>query len=363
MKSIRYYFHICLAIALALLMACKNDEGAEMPTGFEDDGQLYFPDSQSWETVLPDEIGWRSDALPPLLEYLENTNTKAFILLKNGRLVVEAYFGDTQATDNLPWFSAGKTLTAVLAGNAIKEELIDPDLASSEYLGTGWSSLSTDEEENIKVLHHLSMTTGLDDGLTDPFCTEASCLVKLTESGTRWAYHNGSYTLVSNMLENVTNTSYNDLTRAMITSDIGMNGSWVDVGYNRIYFSTARSMARFGLLLLAETSWNQNGPLVHEEYFEQMTSSSQDLNPAYGYLTWLNGKSQFKIPGSQIDFSGMMTPSAPADMYAAMGRDGQLINIVPDMGLVMIRMGDAPGDDLVPFTYQEELWSKLNSLF
>ena len=93
-----------------------------------------------------------------------------------------------------------------------------------------------------------------------------------------------------------------------------------------------------------------------------MISSSQQLNPAYGYLTWLNGKSHFKVPGSQTDFSGMMTPSAPADMYAAMGRDGQLVNVVPSMGLVMIRMGDAPGDDLVPFTYQEALWQQLTRL-
>ena len=34
-------------------------------------------------------------------------------------------------------------------------------------------------------------------------------------------------------------------------------------------------------------------------YFDAMTNTSQSLNPAYGYLWWLNGKSSFHLPQSQ----------------------------------------------------------------
>ena len=357
MRFSRNLYRFSILLTSLLLAGCGSDDE---PGASADD--IHFPNSQTWESITMEDLGWQRTALSPLLEFLENTNTEAFILLKNGRIVIEEYFGETEASDNLPWFSAGKTLTAVLAGNGVKEGFFDENQTTNHYLGPGWSSLREEDEAEIRVRHHLSMTTGLNDRVNDPFCTGPPCLFKLEIPGARWAYHNAPYTLVTNMLE-TSGTDLNEQTRNLIGSTIGMNGSWVNIGFNRIYFSTPRSMARFGLLLLAETEWNGNPAMVAPGYFERMTTSSQALNPAYGYLTWLNGQSSFKIPGIQADFPGMIAPSAPADMYAAMGRDGQLINVVPSEGLVMIRMGDAPNNDLVPFSYQEDLWAHLSRLF
>jgi hypothetical protein len=47
-------------------------------------------------------------------------------------------------------------------------------------------------------------------------------------------------------------------------------------------------------------------------------------------------------------------------MYAAMGRNGQMLNIVPSQNLIVIRMGDSPDNSEVLFTLQDEIWSKLN---
>jgi hypothetical protein len=47
---------------------------------------------------------------------------------------------------------------------------------------------------------------------------------------------------------------------------------------------------------------------------------------------------------------------------AAMGKNGQLINIVPSLELVMIRMGDNPDNSLVPVSFQNDLWEKLNKV-
>jgi hypothetical protein len=93
-----------------------------------------------------------------------------------------------------------------------------------------------------------------------------------------------------------------------------------------------------------------------------MTSASQSLNPAYGYLTWLNNTNQFMAPGSQIVFNGRMSPDAPAEMYGAFGKNGQFINIVQSEDLVWVRMGDAPVNDLVPFILNNQIWQHLNQL-
>jgi CubicO group peptidase (beta-lactamase class C family) len=122
-------------------------------------------------------------------------------------------------------------------------------------------------------------------------------------------------------------------------------------------------MARFGLLMLNEGNWNGNQIMTDTVYFNQMTNTSQNLNLSYGYLWWLNGKNSFMAPGSQIVFPGQLFADAPADMYAALGKDGQIINVVPSQNLVMIRMGEAPGTSLeVTPVYNNDIWKKLNDL-
>jgi len=58
----------------------------------------------------------------------------------------------------------------------------------------------------------------------------------------------------------------------------------------------------------------------------------------------------------------MLFPNAPADMYAAMGKNGQFLDVVPSQGLVVVRMGNAPTADDVPFTMNDTIWQKLNDV-
>ena len=108
-----------------------------------------------------------------------------------------------------------------------------------------------------------------------------------------------------------------------------MDGLYVQQGYNNVYLSTARSMARFGLLILNNGAWDGNQIMTDSVYFNQMISTSQNLNNSYGYLWWLNGKSNYMLPQTQIVFNGSITPQAPNDMIAALGLNGQIINVVP----------------------------------
>lgn len=68
------------------------------------------------------------------------------------------------------------------------------------------------------------------------------------------------------------------------------------------------------------------------------------------------------VPGLQTVFPGHLAVSAPADMFAAMGKNGQLINVVPSKNMVVVRMGDVPGSDFVPIAFQNALWDTLNAV-
>ena len=93
-----------------------------------------------------------------------------------------------------------------------------------------------------------------------------------------------------------------------------------------------------------------------------MVNSSQDLNPSYGYLWWLNGKKAITYPGLSTSFNTSLAPNAPADLFAAMGKNGQFIDIVPSENLVVIRFGESPDGSLVPVAFHDEMWQKLEAV-
>jgi CubicO group peptidase (beta-lactamase class C family) len=325
--------------------------------------QLYFPPSGgAWSTMDPQELGWCAERIDSLYAFLSDNQSKAFVLLKNGKIVLESYFNGHSATANWYWASAGKTLTAFMVGQAQQQGYLNIQEPTSNYLGEGWTACTPEQEQAITIWHQLTMTSGLDDGVTDHYCTLDTCLNFLADAGTRWAYHNAPYTLLDSVMQVATGSSLNTWCTQYVAQPIGMQGLWLNIDYNHVYFSNARSMARYGLLLLAEGSWDGNDLLQDPEYFYAMTHSSQPINEAYGYLTWLNNTQSFMLPESQFVFPGSYAPHAPADMYAAIGRDGQFMCVVPSQQLVWIRMGENPEQLDVPILMIDDIWERINEL-
>ncbi|MFZ4620571.1 MAG: serine hydrolase [Bacteroidota bacterium] len=327
--------------------------------------QTYFPPvvGTQWDTLSLSSLGWNPSAVAPLYSFLDSSHTRAFILLKDGKIVLEKYFGTFTKDSNWYWASAGKTMTSVLIGIARSEGSLQLTDTSSKYLGKGWTSEPPEKEQQITILNQLTMTTGLDDNVVDKDCTLPSCLLYKADVGTRWAYHNAPYTLLDSVIQRSTGESLNLFYITRIRSKIGMNGAYFRSGdYNNVLFTTPRSMARFGLLMLNRGVWASTAVLNDSSYFTAMTQSSQNINPSYGYLWWLNGKSSYMLPGTQLVFPGYLSPSAPKDMFAALGKNGQLINVVPSLGLVFIRMGDAPDNSLVPMSFNDRIWQRLNAV-
>jgi CubicO group peptidase (beta-lactamase class C family) len=121
-------------------------------------------------------------------------------------------------------------------------------------------------------------------------------------------------------------------------------------------------MARFGLLILSKGNWDEKVVISDKQYISDMTNTSQSINPSYGYLWWLNGKSQLMIPTLQTKFSLPLSANAPADMFAAIGKFGQLINIVPSQNLIVIRIGESTESGAIGLEIQDEIWEKLNKV-
>jgi CubicO group peptidase (beta-lactamase class C family) len=326
--------------------------------------ELYFPPitGDNWDTLSPNSLGWCNDKIETLYDFLESNNSKAFILLKDGRIVLEKYFGDFEQNDNWYWASAGKTITAFMVGMAQQENYLNIHDPTSEYLGEGWTATTPEQEAQITIWHQLTMTTGLDDEVEENHCTLDTCLIYKDEPGTRWAYHNAPYTLLDGVIENATGLTLNAYRYQKLQNTTGMTGIFLPVDYNNVYFSNARSMARFGLLMLNDGMWDGITIMSDTSYFNQMINTSQSINEAYGYLWWLNGKSSFMIPRSQLIFDGFLSPHAPPDMFSAMGMNGQFLNVIPSENMVWIRMGDSPDSSPVPFLFNDAVWEYLNDL-
>lgn len=350
-----------LLLALCMLIISCSKESLEINTDKPTDENLYFPPKNSniWETESLQDLNWNENELPNLLDFLDEKNTKGFIILYNGKIVVENYFNNHSATSSWYWASAGKTLTATISGIAQDEGFLNINDKISNYLGTNWTSIPLEKENLITCKNLLSMTSGLDDTLGED--VSISNLKYSADAGERWAYHN-VYVKMQDVVASATNTTWQNYFESRLKDKIGMSGSWANVNDLSIYLSNTRSMARFGLLISANGKW-ENNQIISEDFITEATNTSQEINEAYGYLWWLNGKSSYHLPQSQNKFIGKLIPNAPNDMYCALGKNDQKIYIVPSKKLVIIRMGEsADNSNFALSNFDNELWEKINLL-
>ncbi|MEL6720718.1 MAG: serine hydrolase [Bacteroidota bacterium] len=359
-----------LLILVGLFMACDKIEDLP-PVDIEENTELYFPptSNDNWENAIMEDLNWNVEEAENLYNFLEDNGTRAFIVLKDGKIIIEEYWGNNilntaPFTKNTKWYwaSAGKTLTAFLVGLAQQDDLLNIQDKTSDYLGKNWTNSPIEKENLITIRHQLTMTTGLDYEVEDIHCTEANCLNYKADAGTQWFYHNAPYTLLEQVVSNAAGMDYNKFTDEQLGSKIGMSGTWRESGFNNVYWSTARDAARFGLLIMNKGKWEDTSILTDKKYYEDMVNTSQELNPSYGYLWWLNGKESIIFPSLPNSFPTPLASNAPTDLVAAMGKNGQFIEIVPSQNLVIIRMGQAPDDGLVPIEFHDQMWEKISDL-
>ncbi|MBD3582570.1 serine hydrolase domain-containing protein [Flavobacterium selenitireducens] len=349
--------NLIVATIIFVLLACDKNEDQNPPSQ-----NAYFPPTSgsTWETTTPSQLGWNTSQIQPLLDFLDQKNSKSFLILVNGRIVIESYFNEHTAATPWYWASAGKTLTATAVGIAQQQGLLHLEDPVSTHLGSGWSSLTPQQENQITIRHLLTMTSGLDDQ-SHGECVLPECLEYSANAGTPWAYSN-VYVLLQKIVAQASGQSWESFFNTNLKNKIGMSGTWMQMNALSVYFSTTRSMARFGLLALRQGEW-QDQAVVPQGYMEQATSVSQNLNNAYGYLWWINGQENYHLPQTQLEFQGSLIPNGPSDMYMALGKNDQKIYVIPSRNMVVIRMGEsAEGTNFTLSKFDDVLWQKINAV-
>jgi CubicO group peptidase (beta-lactamase class C family) len=354
-----HYARYARLLALIALSGRLHALEAPPAQGVTPAAALYFPTSDAtWQTVTPASVGWNAEALRAALEYAGDQRSSGVVILHRGRILGERFWklerapddpldrvhkmitgrtADGQVVEDVA--SVQKSVLSLLAGIARGRKLLDFEAPVSRYLGEGWSKAAPAQEAAITVRHLLGMTTGLAmDGSYE------------APPGTRWLYNTPVSSKIVQILERASGLEVDEYTRQWLTDPIGMSDSrwtarsWIEEAGagdgNTIGFSSsARDLARFGLLVLADGRWNRHDVLADPDYLSEALTSSQTHNPAYGLLWWLNGKPRLG-PGGKL--LGQLVETAPSDLVAAQGALGRKVYVVPSLGLVVTRIGDEP---------------------
>lgn len=344
---------------VALLLALPSAQAAKK------DAPLYFPPTKGqWEKIDPAKIGWNAAKLKELMDYAGKNKSSGVVILYRGRILAEQYWPldpkeKTAAGKPNPYFhmrlgkntkgraiedvaSAQKSVTAMLVGIAQHKGLLKITDPVHKHLGKGWSKAPAAAEAKITIRHLITMSSGLN-----------ARLQFVAPAGTKWFYNTGAYSKSLTCVSKAAKMDANELTKKWLTGPLGMKDSrwavrpWqtsVRTDANRYGFATtARDLARFGILMLANGNWEKKNVLEDRAYIKAATSSSTKLNPSYGYLWWLNSGPTVVRAGG-ITRPGRLFSNAPRDMYAAQGKLGRKLLVLPKEQLVITRLGDQSGN-------------------
>ncbi|NIF04881.1 beta-lactamase family protein [Chryseobacterium sp. Tr-659] len=308
-------------------------------------------------------IVFSKEKLEELNKFNLDNKSRAFIIYQNGHIINEKYFG-TKIIDKQPfdqnsiwyWASAGKSLTAVLIGIAQQEHLLNINDPVSKYLGK-WTGLEKKDEDKITIKNLLTMTSGL-DYTQDQKCESPNCFMFKNPAGSFWYYDTSAYSQLAKVIEKVSHTSI-DLYTSEKLSGSGISGKWIPFEGGLVFSSNAKTFLQFGKLVLNKGRLDGKTYYQYDSYFQQMTNTSQDLNLSYGYLWWLNGKGGIRVPGFERAFNQSLVPDAPIDMFCALGKNGQILDVVPSKDLIIIRMGENPNLSSSMIKFHRELWDKI----
>jgi CubicO group peptidase (beta-lactamase class C family) len=278
-------------------------------------------------------------------DFLRNTDTLAFLVVHEDRLVYERYFDGATRESLQTSFSAAKSFVSTLVGIAIDLGLIrsveDP---VTDYL----PELATRDPgfRKITLRDLLTMSSGIryreggfptlgDDTYTYYGVDLRDVALNRTQidgqPGLAWQYNNYHPLLLGLVLERATETSVSDFMARRLWQPLGAeaDATWnldsEGSGFEKMESGlNARPVdyARFGLLFLHRGEWNGRR-IVSADWVRAATGADTTSDPAYyhgyRYFWWLD-----------VDEPGR---------FYAQGKYGQYIYVAPDANAVVVRLG------------------------
>ena len=299
--------------------------------------------------AAPSERQIEDAAISNAVNYAEQKNSAALLIVHRGKIVVERYWQGQQTNRWADSASMAKTVTALLIGMAIQEGKIR---SIEEPAATYLPAWSKDARRQITIRQLLNMHSGLrpQGEYDDPF-SDACYLALGTDSrsmvshvplvvapGTTNSYNNANYQALGFVLEAATGQPYAAYLSQKLWQPLGNADSalWLDKEGGSAHtfgflFATARDWARIGLLILNEGRWNGRS-IVSADWIREMTRASP-TNPNYGHGLWIGS-------GKGSKRTDQKEPFATDDVIYLNGRHKQRVYIVPSCQLVIVRQGE-----------------------
>ncbi|HEY3262940.1 MAG TPA: serine hydrolase [Pseudonocardiaceae bacterium] len=292
-------------------------------------------------------------------------NARAFLVVVGGQPVVERYYQQSSRDTTINIQSAGKSIMSTLIGIALDEgRLRSVDQTLFELLPP-YRTAMTPAVRAITLSQLLTMTAGLpgDEGRSYPKMMDSEDWVRgiLAEGPTQpsgqFRYASAGSHLLSVILSEATGRSVLDYAREKLFTPLGIRtmpaaepvarpenladgiagfawptdpqGHHTGNGGQKL---TAADMAKLGQLWLDKGKWGDR-QLVSVAWMNEATrahtSTGSPISGAYGYQFWL-------------------TKADGHDAFAAAGYGGQLVEMVPDLDLVVVVLSRSPLDPTAP---------------
>jgi len=290
------------------------------------------------DTIKLDEISKRL-----ITDNAYNGNAFAFMVIHKGVPVSEMYKPQFNKKTRLLSWSMAKSFINAEVGILVKQGKLDV------MKPAGLQEWKTDERSKITLNDLMQMQSGLkwneDYGNRSDVTLMLHCESDMANfalerpvafpAGTHWYYSSGSTNIVSKLIRRLfaSDSAYYVFTNTELFNRIGMpdavfevDASGTRVGSSYLY-ATARDYARFGLMFENDGIFNGER-ILPEGWVKYTTSAASASNGLYGSFFWLNRSKKI--------------PSAPDDMFACDGHDGQHIYILPTQELVVVILGYSP---------------------
>ena len=347
----RRLFLIAPLLLLPALIGC----------GASDQPQPQPPLSKQAMAAVIDKPGANREALARAVDQLftgeDCAETRAVLVLKDGRIVAQRYAeGYHENTRFISW-SMAKTVTAVMIGMLAA----DGRLRLDEGVPIPAWQRPGDARGEITLRQLLQMRSGLkhDEDGDPPYETDTVRMLFLDgrdnmaayaeaqpledEPGKRWEYSSATTVILADLAARALTTSTDPAERARAVSDylktrlfdpLGMKSMVLEfdragtlIGGSLIH-GTARDWARFGEFMRNRGAV-QGAQLVPSNWIDFMTAPSP-ANPGYGAQIWLNRPQSDGAP---------LWAGLPASVFSLNGHAGQFVVVSRDNGVTVVRLG------------------------
>lgn len=309
--------------------------------------QQSLPPIEQWIPRIQIEEYCKNDKTS-LSEFLENTGTTSFLVMRNDSILYQNYPNEHQPSQAQVVFSVGKAITSTLVAIAIQEGKMSMDQSIADFI----PEFCNDDRSRITVRHLLNMTSGIrwmdnTDLFRLSFLYYSHNLDRFVlhktplkyAPGTHFSYKSIGTQLLGMCLERATGKRLSEYLQEKIWTPLQMQ----DDAYftmdshkhrnNRAFGGLAlspRDMLRFGKLFIDEGKW-QGKQIVPDWWVSELSNRTIETDKWWGYTNcwWLNGY----LDENFLDGTD----------YFAAGFKDQLIYINPRHNTIIVRTGDKHG--------------------